>query len=98
MSSPPFSVFTGCVFGVTREIDWIAERKNINRLVAKTHPENVASQKVCLKCGGKKGEVLKEEYERYVDNGVKSDVWLFYFDRPGVEVEEGSDGRVDVKP
>ncbi|KAN0119409.1 acyl-CoA N-acyltransferase [Hyaloscypha variabilis] len=81
------------------ELFWgLPERKNINRLVAKTHPENVASQKVCVKCGGKKGEVLKEEYERYVDNGVKSDVWLFYFDRPGLEVEEGSDGRVDENP
>ncbi|KAE9380022.1 acyl-CoA N-acyltransferase [Stipitochalara longipes BDJ] len=80
------------------ELYWtLPERKNINRLVAKTHPENVASQKVCVKSGGTKGEVLKEEYERYVDKGVKSDVWLFYFDRPGVVVEQGSDGRVDVK-
>jgi hypothetical protein len=66
-----------------------AERKEIKRLVAKTHPDNIASQKVCVKCGGKKGEVLKDDYERYVDQGVKSDVWLFYFDRPGVEVKEG---------
>ena len=53
---------------------------------------------MCVKCGGKKGEVLKDAYERFVDNGVKSDMWLFYFDRPGVIVEDGSDGRVDVKP
>lgn len=47
---------------------------------------------MCVKCGGKKGEVLKDDYERYVDQGVKSDVWLFYFDRPGLEVK--GDGRV----
>jgi RimJ/RimL family protein N-acetyltransferase len=63
-------------------------------LVAKTHPDNAGSQKVCVKCGGKKGEVLEGAYERFVDNGVKSDIWLFYFDRPGVEVREGSNGRV----
>jgi hypothetical protein len=74
------------------------ERKEIKRLVAKTHPDNIASQKVCVKCGGKKGEVLKDDYERYVDAGVKSDVWLFYFDRPSeggwklAEEEEGGRG------
>jgi len=26
-----------------------------------------------------------------VDGGVKSDVWLFYFDRPGIEGEEGKE-------
>jgi RimJ/RimL family protein N-acetyltransferase len=56
--------------------------------VAKTHPDNVASQKVCIKSGGRKGEVLEGDYERFVDNGVKSDVWLFYFDRPGGAVTE----------
>ena len=70
---------------------------NVVRLVAKTHPENVASQRVCVKCGGKKGEVLKESYERFVDGGLKSDAWLFYFDRPGVEVKDGSDGRVETE-
>jgi hypothetical protein len=58
--------------------------------VAKTHPENVASQRVCVKCGGKRGETLVKDYERWVDGGVKSDVWLFYFDRPGAVAEEGS--------
>jgi len=77
-------------------LTWI-ERRNINRLVAKTHPENVASHRVCEKCGGKKGGVLKDEFERFVDKGVKCDMWLFYFDRPGVIVEDGSDGRVDGK-
>jgi RimJ/RimL family protein N-acetyltransferase len=72
----------------------LEERRNINRLVAKTHPDNVASQRVCAKCGGVKGEVLKEVYERSVDKGVKSDVQLWVFNRPGVVVEEGSDGRV----
>jgi RimJ/RimL family protein N-acetyltransferase len=57
-------------------------------LVAKTHPENVGSQRVCLKSGARKGEVLEKDYERFVDKGVKSDVWLFYFDRPGVIVKE----------
>jgi hypothetical protein len=75
----------------------MAERMNVVRLVAKTHPENVASQRVCVKCGGKKGEVLKESYERFVDGGLKSDAWLFYFDRPGVEVKDGSDGRVETE-
>ena len=69
-----------------------AERKEINRLVAKTHPENVASQRVCVKCGGRRGETLVGDYERWVDGGVKSDVWLFYFERPGVVVEEGDWG------
>jgi RimJ/RimL family protein N-acetyltransferase len=77
------------------ELYWgLEERKNINRLVAKTHPDNVASQKVCVKGGGLKGEVLKESYDRFVDEGKKSDVWLFYFDRPGVEVK--GDGRVET--
>jgi hypothetical protein len=58
-------------------------------LVARTHPDNVASQTVCLKSGGRKGEVLEGAYERFVDKGVKSDVWLFYFDRPGGAVREG---------
>ncbi len=39
------------------------------------------------KCGGKKGEVLKAAYERFVDSGVKSDVWLWYFDRPGPQLD-----------
>jgi RimJ/RimL family protein N-acetyltransferase len=78
------------------EVYWgLENRRDVNRLVAKTHPENRASQRVCVKCGGRRGEVLKGAYERYVDGGVKSDVWLFLFDRPGVVVEEGSDGRVE---
>jgi hypothetical protein len=32
------------------------------------------------------------EYERWVDGGVKSDVWLFYFERREVVVEEGDRG------
>jgi RimJ/RimL family protein N-acetyltransferase len=68
------------------------ERKEITRLVAKTHPENGASQRVCVKCGGRRGETLVGEYERWVDGGVKSDVWLFYFERREVVVEEGDRG------
>jgi RimJ/RimL family protein N-acetyltransferase len=90
-----FSSFLG-FWPLKAEADGSSERKNVTRLVAKTHPENGASQRVCAKCGGKKGEVLKESYERFVDGGVKSDVWLFYFDRPGVEVKDGSGGRTDV--
>ena len=56
--------------------------------MAKTHPENVASQRVCVKCGGRRGETLVGDYQRWVDGGVKSDVWLFYFDRPGGIVKE----------
>ena len=69
-----------------------AERKEIKKLVAKTHPENVASQRVCVKCGGRRGETLVGDYERWVDGGVKSDVWLFYFERSEVVVEEGDRG------
>jgi hypothetical protein len=36
---------------------------------------------------------LVGEYERWVDGGVKSDVWLFYFERPEVVVEEGGKGE-----
>jgi len=65
--------------------------------VAKTHPDNVASRKVCLKSGGRRGEVLEGVYERFVDGGVKSDVWLFYFDRPGIEGGERKELEDGVK-
>jgi len=42
------------------KIFWgLPERRGIERLVAKTHPDNVASRKVCLKSGGRRGEVLE---------------------------------------
>jgi RimJ/RimL family protein N-acetyltransferase len=60
------------------------ERKNIKRLLAKTSPGNDGSQKVLIKCGFIKGEVIKDGYTRFVDNGVKSDVLCWYLDRPVV--------------
>ncbi len=58
------------------------DRKNINRLVGKTSPSNVASQRVLTKAGGVKGEILKDDFSRFVDNGVKTDTWCWIFDRP----------------
>ena len=52
----------------------------------------MASQRVCVKCGGKRGETLVGDYERWVDGGVKSDVWLFYFDRVDFEGREKEGG------
>jgi hypothetical protein len=44
-----------------------------------------------------RGEVVKEVYERFVDNGVKSDQILFWFERPAGVIsgyDEEEVGRV----
>lgn len=66
----------------------ISERKAITQLAAKTHPDNKASQGVCLKSGARRGEIIENAYERFVDKGEKSDFWCYYFDRPGEVTEE----------
>jgi hypothetical protein len=76
------------------------ERKGVGRLVAKAHPDNGASQRVCGKCGGVKGETLRGMYERFVDGGRKSDQVLWYFYRPegpGAGDDEKGDVSEKVK-
>lgn len=73
------------------------ERKNINLLVAKTSTQNIASQRVLQKCGARKGETLKGAYERHVDQGVKSDTWCWYFDRPGFVEEDTAKTEENAK-
>ena len=60
------------------------ERKGVKQLVAKVDPGNVASQKIVLRVGAKRGEVLKDWYSRSIDMGVKRDISCWYIDRPGV--------------
>jgi hypothetical protein len=66
------------------------ERKEVKQLVAKVDPGNAASQKIVLRVGAKRGEVLKDWYSRSIDVGVKRDISCWYIDRPGViEAELG---------
>jgi RimJ/RimL family protein N-acetyltransferase len=53
-------------------------------LVAKVDPENVASRRI-LTGVGRRGEVLREWYERTGDGGIKRDIECWYIDRPGWE-------------
>ncbi|KAH9224962.1 GNAT domain-containing protein, partial [Leptodontidium sp. 2 PMI_412] len=76
----------------------MSERKYINRLVGKTSPGNVASQKILMKCGARKGEVLKDVFARFGDGGKTSDLICWYLDRPGSKQgerarEEEMEGR-----
>jgi RimJ/RimL family protein N-acetyltransferase len=66
-------------------------------LVAKTSTQNIASQRVLQKCGARKGETLKDSYERYVDQGAKSDTCCWYFDRPGLVKEDNEKAEENVK-
>ncbi|KAH7308769.1 GNAT domain-containing protein [Rhexocercosporidium sp. MPI-PUGE-AT-0058] len=66
------------------------ERKYITRLVGKTSPNNIASQNILLKCGARRGEVLKDVLKLFVDGGKTSDLVCWYLDRPGFERGEGS--------
>lgn len=73
---------------LTDDILCALERKYINRLVGKTSPGNVASQKILMKCGARKGEVLKDVFARFGDSGKTSDLICWYLDRPGFEQGE----------
>jgi RimJ/RimL family protein N-acetyltransferase len=63
------------------------ERMNFKHLVAKVDPENVASTKIVIKAGARKGELLKDSYPRAVNNGKLSDMVCWYLDRPQMGVE-----------
>jgi RimJ/RimL family protein N-acetyltransferase len=60
----------------------MTDRKEIPRLVAKIHPDNISSRKVLVKAGAREGEVIKDAYARFVDQGRKSDDYCWYLDRP----------------
>ncbi|PQE05009.1 hypothetical protein CJF30_00004803 [Rutstroemia sp. NJR-2017a BBW] len=78
------------------DVYWgLEDRKNIPQLVAKVDPGNIASAKIVERIGGRKGEVLKEEYKRKVDEG-KRDLVCWYFDRPGTSSKDG-EKEVDVR-
>ena len=66
------------------------ERKDVLQLVAKVDPGNTASQRLIIRAGARRGEVLKECYERRIDGGKKRDLQCWYLDRPGVEPEVAS--------
>ncbi|KAH8811469.1 N-acetyltransferase-like protein [Xylogone sp. PMI_703] len=73
---------------------WTLEnRKNVNKLVAKIDPGNVASEKVTTKLGAVRSGLLKEVYERAVEPGVKRDIGLWYFYRPGWEPSDQETGE-----
>ena len=57
------------------------------QLVAKVDPRNTASQRIIVRSGARKGEVLKEIYARSADGGKKTDLHCWYIDRPGIEPE-----------
>lgn len=69
----------------------------MNRLVGKTSPGNVPSQKILLKCGARKGEVLEKVISLYSDKGEKSDMWCYYLDRPGYGPEASEGVKVLVE-
>ncbi len=56
--------------------------------MAKTHPDNIASQRVLIKSGARKGELLEGVYSRYLDGGANGDLIGWYFDRPGCSQED----------
>jgi len=56
------------------------ERKNIKRIVAKTISTNEASQRLLMKCGGVKGEVIEDGFLKMF--GFKGDACCYVFDRP----------------
>ena len=65
----------------------------MSRLVAKTDPDNASSKKVLLKAGAREGEVVKNTYKRFVNQGKLSDVCCWYLDRPSFGTE--GKGKVD---
>lgn len=64
------------------------ERSHIPHLVAKVDPRNKASERIAMKAGARKGELLEKYYSRRIDEGKKSDARCWYFDRPRSNTDE----------
>lgn len=62
-----------------------ADRKNIDKLVAKIAAGHVASEKVVVKNGGVRGEVLENVHGKHGKTGEKTDVVCWYIYRPAIE-------------
>ncbi len=66
----------------------MVEIEHLSTLCAKSSPGNIPSHNVLLKCGARKGELLKAVYPRWVIRPVLGDAQVFYFDRPEPESME----------
>lgn len=81
--------YAGEAFAGFLELFWSSEnRKEVKQLNAKLDPGNIASQKIIMRVGARKGEGIKDWYSRAIDNGVKRDIECWYIDRPGVTESE----------
>ncbi|KUJ23418.1 acyl-CoA N-acyltransferase [Mollisia scopiformis] len=66
----------------------LPQRKDVKWLVAKTDPENKASERVLQKCGGKRGDGVVKLKPAWKNEGwgeVEREVVCWRFDRPGEE-------------
>jgi RimJ/RimL family protein N-acetyltransferase len=66
----------------------VTERLNVRQLVAKVDPGNIASEKIVVKIGARKGPVLKDAFSRAIDAGNRRDLHCWYLDRPSQVAEE----------
>ena len=78
--------YAGEAFKAFLELYWtLEERKGIKQLVAKVDPGNAASQRIVIRIGARKGEVLKDWYALAREGGKKRDIECWYIDRPGID-------------
>ncbi|TVY57922.1 putative N-acetyltransferase [Lachnellula suecica] len=85
--------YAGEAFSAFLKFYWsLPERMNFPHLVAKVDPGNIASEKIVMRVGARRGELLKEAYARKTDDGIeKRDAYCWYIDRPAKVVNNTSE-------
>jgi hypothetical protein len=74
------------------------ERSSIKHLVAKVDPGNIASRKIVVRLGARRGEVLKDVFMGNEGLGMR-DLECWYLDREGCGEENRREweGRMEVE-